>query len=159
MIDIDSAIAKDRGFTLLEVVIAMGITLFLALAALSMIATQNKALTHFKIRAEMLTLMVAATVSGNACTSVTVSGGTPPLGVCGSPNTPQTINVLYADSTRVDAGSDYLLQGACKAGYYALQVKAALATKIDPFNNQAIGAAYFEPAKIRFASQAWIGCP
>ncbi len=150
---------RKNGFTLLEVVVALGISLFMALAVLSMIAQQNKALAHFKIRSEMLTLMVSATVSGSACKSATVSGGIAPLGTCGSANTPQTINVLFADGTRIDANSGYLLQGDCNPGFYALQVKAGLLTKVDPFTGQAIGAAFFEPAKIRFGEKAWIGCP
>ncbi len=152
---------SSAGFSFVEVMIAMGLMLIVALGMVTMINNQNKALTHFRLRNEMMNLMVTATVAGNACKSVRVSGGSPPLTTCGAAGTPATIQILYADSTRVDANSGYLLQGVCNAGFYTLQIKSALATKVDPFNNQPLGVDFFAPAVLRFASQAFLigGCP
>ncbi len=149
-----------RGFSLVEVIVALGITCIMALAIMQLVIQQNNALTHFRIRSEMLNLMVTATVSGSPCKSIKTSGGTPPLGVCGSPNTPQTISILYADGVPVATNSGYLLQGDCHQGYYQLLVKSSLVTKVDPFNNEAIGVSWVKPADIRFGSSGWMGaCP
>ncbi len=150
-----------KGFTLLEIVVAMGVSLIMALGVLTMITNQNHALTHFRLRSEMVSLMLSATVSGSGCKSVQTAGGITPLAPCGTAGTPAQIDVLFADGTRVDAGSGYLLRATCQAGYYAMEIKSAVPTKIDPFNQQQIGAAYFAPAILRFAEKAFLaaGCP
>lgn len=153
---------KHSGFALLEVLFALGITMIVALISVTIMTNNEKELKHYALRSEMKDLMESADDVGDPCKSVTVGGGTPPLGVCGSPNTPQTIPVLYSDGTPVHTNSKYLLQADCHPGFYELQVKATPATKIDPFNRQAIGAAFFAPVVRRFAEKAWLtvgGCP
>lgn len=152
---------KDSGFALLEVMFAVAMLGIVAMISVTIMANNEKELKHYALRSEMKDLMESADDVGDPCKSVSVGGGVPPLGACGSPNTPQTIPVLYSDGTPVHMNSAYLLQAVCNPGFYTLQIKASLATKVDPFNRQAIGAAFFAPVVRRFAEKAWLvgGCP
>jgi prepilin-type N-terminal cleavage/methylation domain-containing protein len=152
----------EAGFTLLEVMVAISLSVIVMLAVTTGIMQQSKALTHFQLRAEMLNLLVTASVQGSACKSVMAAGGVAPMAPCGSPGVPATIDVLDAGGGRVDTGSPYLLRAVCPLGmsYYTLELKHRNAAKVDPFNSQPIGAAFFATAVLRFAAQAFTGpCP
>lgn len=152
---------KQSGFALLEVMFALVISTIVMLATVTATNNMRRATNSNTILSEMVNMLVAGYVAGDPCKSVSVSGGIPPLGACGSPNTPQTIQVLYKDGTPVHLNSKYLLQADCNAGFYVLQIKSALATKVDPLTSKALGVTYMMPASMRFAEKAWLvgGCP